>query len=81
MSNSSEGNILVHNWSESLLVAKVKERKDMDPSLVELKKLVVGKKIDVSCQWGDGVLCYRGRSCVPNFHGQREMILSKAHNF
>lgn len=39
--------IVMHNESESSLVSEVKERQDIDPMCVKLKKLVVCKKIDV----------------------------------
>lgn len=40
-----KGGIFMHNGSKSSLVANVKAKKDMDPLLVELKKLVIDKKI------------------------------------
>lgn len=48
--------------------------------MVELKKLVVNKKIEVLTR-RDGVLHYHGRLCVLNIDGLREKILHEAHNF
>src|SRR5688572_8250990 len=42
-----EGSMLVQNGSESSLVVDVKSKQDLDPSLMELKRLVDEKKIEV----------------------------------
>lgn len=80
LSNSHLGNILVDNGTELSLIKKVKASEDMDPTLVELKKLVVDKNFEVFSQERDGVLPYQSWLCVPNVNGLREMILSEAHN-
>lgn len=47
MVESNEGGVLVHNGLESFLVANLKEKQQMDLIIVELKKLVAEKKIEV----------------------------------
>lgn len=79
-SDSNENSIRVHNGSKSLLVANVKAKQDLGSTLVELKKLVVEKKVEVFSQGRDGMPYYRGRLYVPNIDGLRNMILNKAHN-
>ena len=54
---SVDSGMLVQNGSESLLIVSVKTEQDLDPSLVELKRLVDEKKIEVFLQ--------RGRWCTP----------------
>ena len=44
---------------------EVKEKQDSDPILLELKGAVQNQKVKVFSQWGDGVLLYQGRLCVP----------------
>ena len=53
-----DGGMLVQNGSESSLVVDVKSKQDLDPTLVELKKLVDEKKVEVFSKGGDGVLRY-----------------------
>ena len=65
---------------KSSLLKDVKEKQDMDPSLIELKKSVETKVIDSFSKGGDGVLRYQGRLCVPNMDGLRELILEEAHS-
>lgn len=73
-------NIIVHNRVELSLVEKVNVTQDMDPTMVELKKLVVDKKVKVFSQGGDEVLRYQGQFCVPNIDGLREIMLGESHN-
>lgn len=47
LNGSSNGGILVQNRAESWLILEIKEKQDMDPTLIELKKLVVDKQIKV----------------------------------
>ena len=75
-----EGGMLVQNGSESSLLVDVKSKQDLDPSLVELKRLVDEKKIEVFSKGGDGVLRYQDRLCVPDVDDLRKMILQEAHN-
>lgn len=58
LSSSKESAILVHNDSESSLVVNVKGKKDMDPTLIGLKQLVVNKKIEVFSPRENEVLHY-----------------------
>ena len=57
----------------------VKVKQDLDPKLVELKKLVVEKNIEAFSLKEDGVLRYHDRLCVPDVDGLREFILEEAH--
>lgn len=41
---SSNSGVLVQNRADSSLIADVEEKQHMDPTLVELKKLVIDKK-------------------------------------
>ena len=43
--HSDEGNVWVQSSSECSLVSKVKEKQDMDPSLVRLKESVEDQKV------------------------------------
>ena len=65
--------------SESSLVNDVKVKQDLDPKLVELKKLVVEKNIEVFSLKEDGVLRYQDHLCVPEVDGLIELILEEAH--
>lgn len=47
LANSNDGGIHVHNGDKSSIVVNVKTKQDLDPSLVEFKRLVVEKKIKV----------------------------------
>lgn len=47
MSGSDEGSIHVQNGSESSLVVDFKVKQDLDPILIELKKLVAKTKVEV----------------------------------
>ena len=58
---------------------KVKEKKDSDPILLELKGAVNNQRAEVFSQGGDGVLRYQGRLCVPNVGELRQHILVEAH--
>lgn len=51
----------------------------MNSTLIELKKLLLDKKIDIFSQVGDGVLYYQARLCVPNVDGLKEKKLEEAH--
>ena len=70
----------VSNGSESSLIFDVKYKQKLDPSLLELKRLVREGKIEVFSQGGDGALRYQGRLCVPDIDELRSMILIEAHN-
>ena len=52
----------------------VKVKQDMDPSLVELKKSIESKVIEVLSKGGDVIYRYQGRLCVLNVDGLRELI-------
>lgn len=55
LSDSNESGIHVPNKAKSSVIVDGKEKQDLDPSLVLLKKFVSKKKIDVLSQEGDGV--------------------------
>src|SRR5688572_31719175 len=67
-----DGGMLVQNGSESSLIVDVKSKQDLDPTLVELKRLVDEKKVEVFSKGGDGVLRYQERLCVPDVDGLRK---------
>lgn len=46
------GGVNVQNRDESSLIVEFKAKQDMDPTLIELKKLMVDKKIEVFLQRG-----------------------------
>ncbi|XP_069149154.1 uncharacterized protein [Solanum lycopersicum] len=58
--------VTAQNGAESSLVVKVKEKQDSDPILLEHKGVVHNQRVDVISQGGDGVLCNKGRLCVPD---------------
>ncbi|WMV45825.1 hypothetical protein MTR67_039210, partial [Solanum verrucosum] len=63
-----------------LALLDIKSKKHLDPILIELKKLVLNKSVEVFSQGGEGVLRYKGRLCAPNFDDLREKILDEAHD-
>ena len=75
-----DGGMLVQNGSESTLIVDVKSKQDLDPTLVELKRLVDEKKVEVFSKGGDGVLWYQDRLCVPDVDDLRKLILQEVHN-
>ena len=56
----------IQNGEESSFVVEVKEKKDNDPILLELKDAVHNQRMEVFSQGGDGVLRYQGRLCFPD---------------
>ncbi|KAH0658081.1 hypothetical protein KY289_026829 [Solanum tuberosum] len=61
-------------------VSEVKEKKDHDQILLELKENVHKQKVLAFEQEGDGVLRYQGRLCVPMVDGLQERIMEEAHS-
>ena len=61
-------------------MVKVKEKQDSDPILLEHKGVVHNQRVDVISQGGDGVLCNKGRLCVPDVGEFRKHILTEAYN-
>ena len=76
----SDSGVTVQNETESSLVVEVKEKKDSDPILLELKGAIHNQRVDAFSPGGDCVLCYRGRLCVPDMGELRQHILAKSHN-
>ena len=62
----NKGGVVVHNDSKLSFVSDVKAKQGLDPTLVELKELVLKKFVETFSQVGDGVLRYQGRLCVCN---------------
>ena len=62
----SNYSVVVQNVEESSLVVEVKENKDNDPILVELKNVLHNQKVEVFSQRGDGVHPKNGRLSVPD---------------
>ena len=79
MSISNSG-VTIQNGEVSSLVVEVKEKKDSDPILLELKGAVHNQRVEFFSQEGDGVLRYQGRLCVPDVAELRKHILLEAHN-
>ena len=77
----SYSGVTVHNKEESSLVVEVKEKKDSDPILLELKNAVHDQRVEVFSQGVDGVLCCQGRLFVPDMGELRNHILAEAHNY
>src|SRR5688572_1489441 len=51
--DSSDGSVTIQNGSESSLIENVKVKQGMDPSLVDLKKSVEYKVIELFSKGGD----------------------------
>lgn len=77
--DSEDGGVAVQNMSKSSLVSEVKEKKNNDPILLQLKEEVLQQKIMAFEQGEDGVLRYQGRLCVLDVYGLRERIMAEAH--
>ena len=69
--DSAEGSMLVQSSSESSLVSEVKEKENLDTSLVRLKESVKDQKVEVFSQ-GDGVLRLQDRLCVSDVEDLRQ---------
>ena len=65
---------------KSSLVVEVKENKDSDLILLELKRAVHNQRVEVFSQGGDGVLRYQSILCVPDVGELRQHILVETHN-
>ena len=76
----SDIGVRAQNGAKSSLVVEVKEKKEINPILLELKGAVNNQRVEVFYQRGDGVLRYQGRLCVPDVRELREHILAEAHN-
>ena len=53
-----DNGVTVQNGAESSLVVEVKEKKDSDPILLEIKGAIHNQRVEVFSQWRDGVLRY-----------------------
>ncbi|XP_070046735.1 uncharacterized protein [Nicotiana tomentosiformis] len=80
LADSSEGRVIVQNKAEPSLVVEVKEKQHNDPSLVQLKEGIQKyKTMAFALGMDDGTLRYKGRLCVLNVDGLREIIMAEAH--
>ena len=57
----------------------MKSKEHLDQLLMEFKRSVLRKLNELFSQWGDGVLRYRGRLCVPDVDDLRSRLLEEAH--
>ncbi|WMV14358.1 hypothetical protein MTR67_007743 [Solanum verrucosum] len=73
--DSNEGGVIVKIGSESSLILDVKAMQDLDPIMVDLKKSVSEKAIEAFSPWGDGVLRYQVRLCIPNVDEIRKLTV------
>ncbi|WMV37382.1 hypothetical protein MTR67_030767 [Solanum verrucosum] len=78
--DSTKGGVMVHNGLESSFVGDVKAKQGLDPTLMELKEVVLKNYVDVFSQGRDRVLHYQGHLCIPDVDDLREKILSEAHS-
>ena len=62
----SDNGVTFQNRVESSLVVEVKEKRDSDPILLELKGAVHNQSVKVFSQGRDCVFCYQCRLCVPD---------------
>ena len=70
---------MVHHYSYSSLVVKVKYKQHLDPLFMELKELVLSKLNESFSQGGDSVLRFLGILCVPDVEDLRNRMLEEAH--
>ena len=70
---------MVHHNSMSSLVVEVKSKKHFDPLLSALKELVPSK-FNKSFSWGNAVLRYQDRLCVPDVDDLRRHIMENAYD-
>ncbi|WMV08347.1 hypothetical protein MTR67_001732 [Solanum verrucosum] len=78
--DSTKCGFMVHTGSKSSFVENVKPKQGLDPTLVELKEVVLKKFLEAFSQGRDSVLSYQGRLCVPNVDDFRGKILSEAYS-
>ncbi|TMX03208.1 hypothetical protein EJD97_017567 [Solanum chilense] len=74
-----DNGVTIQNGAEHILVVEVKEKKDIDPILLKLKGVLDNQSVEVISHWGDGVLRYQGRLCVPDMGELRQHILLEVH--
>ena len=75
----SKSGVTVQNGEESSLVVEVKEKKDNDPILLELKGAIHNQRQQVFSLEGVCVLHYDGRLCIRDVGELRQHILSHYH--
>ena len=75
----SDSGVTVQNRAESSLIVEVKEKKESDLILLELKGAFHNHRVEVFSKGGDGVL-RQGRLCVTDVGELRKHILAEVHN-
>ncbi|WMV08353.1 hypothetical protein MTR67_001738 [Solanum verrucosum] len=78
--DSTKCGFMVHTGSKSSFVENVKPKQGLDPTLVELKEVVLKKFLEAFSQGRHSVLRYQGRLCIPNVDDFRGKILSEAYS-
>lgn len=78
--DSTKVGIMIHNASESSFENDVKAKQRLDPTLVELKEVMLKKSVEVLSQGGDDVLRCQGHFCVLNVDELTEHILVESHS-
>ena len=79
LEDSPNGLLMVHQNSHSSLVVEVKFKQHLDPLLMELKELLLGK-LNESFSRGGSVLRYQGRLCRPDVEDFRNQIAKEAYD-
>lgn len=70
--------MLVQEVVKSSLDAEIKEKQVLNAILIKIKENISRKKVMVFEISGNITLRYKGRLCVPEVDGLRQMILAKA---
>lgn len=70
--NFNNGGMIGKNCSKSSLVVELKEKQVSHLVLLQLKKAVHKKNVQLLSYEKGGILRYQGRLCVPNIDGLRE---------
>ena len=72
----SNSGVIVQNGAQSALEVEVKENEDRDRILLQHNSVVHNHTVEVFSKWGDGILRYQGRFCVPYVGELRQHIIS-----
>ncbi|KAK8609334.1 hypothetical protein V6N13_061783 [Hibiscus sabdariffa] len=80
MSLYDDGSLLAELQVKSTLAAEIRAKQLQDSSLLPVIKQVEQGTIEVYSIDQDGVLCFRGRYCVPNDDQLKQTILREAHS-
>ncbi|KAK8583482.1 hypothetical protein V6N13_108843 [Hibiscus sabdariffa] len=80
MSLYDDGSLLAELQVKPTLAVEIRAKQLQDSSLLPVIKQVEQGTIDVYSFDQDGVLCFRGRYCVPDDDQLKQTILREAHN-